>query len=286
MRHAVRPAGLAAIVLAAALACHDSSGTSGNSPDPELTAAVGALDRDEVDAALNALTLPTLLRPLGAGSGSACVPPSSATDADGDGIPDDAIYIFTSPPCRFTNYRGGTLELVGQLRIQDPAPSAAGFGYASTLTALRATYTGPGDNPVTYSVTRNGTRTLTGNVTGFQLTTDLQVVRTFSGLPDAAVDQRWTVQFAPETPLQINQPLPSGTLDVSGTLGWTRGTETLDLTVTTPVPLHYNATCSSGAQRFDAGELQATGTFGGTAGYVRVRWSECGKDPEIRFIAT
>ncbi len=276
-----------ALLLIAALdGCHDSGNNSDLGPSPELTASIAALTRDEALAALDALTLPSLLAPLGAGTDSACVPPSNPADNDGDGIPDDATYIFTAPPCRFTGYRGGTLDLVGELRIQDRAPGAAGFGYDATLIALRATFTAAGDPPNAYSVTRNGTRTLTGTVAGLQLTADLQVVRTFSGLADAAVDQEWTVQFAPESPLKINQPLPSGTLDVAGTLGWTRGAETLDLTVTTPTPLHYNAGCTEDARRIDAGELHASATFEGTAGYVRIRWTGCGKDPEIQFVAS
>lgn len=274
---------LAVLLLAALAACSDS-GSNSSDPDPELTASVGQVTRDEADAALNALSLPTLLTPIGAGTGPACVTPSSTTDADGDGIPDDATWLFTAPPCRFA-YRGGTLDVVGDLRIQDPAPTAAGFGYQATLTALRASFTSGGSNPTTYTVTRNGTRSLSGTVSSLQLTADLQVIRTFTGLPDAAVDESWTVQFTAESPLQINQPLPSGTLDVSGTLGWTRGGQSLDLTVTTPTPLHYNAGCTANTRRIDVGELHAAGTFEGTSGYVRVRWTACGKDPEIRFVA-
>lgn len=275
-----------AIFLIATLAgCNDASTNPGDGPPAELTSSVGTFTRDEASAALDALALPTLLAPPGVDSGVACVPPSSPTDSDGDGVPDDATYIFTAPPCRFTGYRGGTLDLVGELRVQDPAAGTAGFGYASTLVALRATFTPPGESPDAYSVTRNGTRALTGSVTGLQLTADLQVIRTFTGLADAAVDEQWSAQFAPETPLQINKPLPSGTLDIAGTFAWTRGTESLDLTVSTPTPLHYNAGCTDGARRIDAGELRADGTFQGSVGYVRVRWTDCGKDPEIQFVA-
>jgi len=111
------------------------------------------------------------------------------------------------------------------------------------------------------------------------------VVRTFTGQPDGAIDEQWTTAFTPETPLQINQPLPSGTLDISGTLGWTRGLESLDLIVTTPSPLHYDSDCTDTPQRIDDGELHAQGTFDGVPGYVRVRWTECGRDPEIGFVS-
>jgi hypothetical protein len=272
---------LAVLVAAAALtACHDSTSSSPG-PSDEQSAAIGTTAQGQVEASLNTLTLPTLLVPIG--DGPPCATPSTATDSDGDGIPDDATYEFTSPPCHFTGFRGGTLDVVGQLRMQDPTPVAAGFGYQATFTALRYTFTSGGGN-TTYSVTRNGGATLSGSTAGLFFASDLQVVRTFTGQPDAAVDEQWTVTYVPETPLQINQPIPAGTLDVSGTLDWTRGTETFSLTVTTPTPLHY-AACTDTAQRFDAGELRASGTFDGTTGYVRVRWSECGKEPEVRFVA-
>jgi hypothetical protein len=285
MPHASRSRWLTTALLTGLSACGGSSDNSTPGPDAELSASVGAVAGDEADAALNALSLPTLLTPIGATVAAPCATPSSTTDSDGDGIPDDATWILTAPPCRFTGYRGGTLDLVGQLRIQDPSPDAAGFGYAATLTALRATFTTGGDNPTSFSVTRNGTRSLSGTVAGLLLTADLQVIRTFTGLSDAAVDEGWTVKFTADSPLQINEPLPSGTLDVAGTFGWTRGAQSLDLTVTTPTPIHYNAGCTSNTRRFDAGELHAAGTFDGTPGYVRVRWTACGAEPEVTFVA-
>jgi hypothetical protein len=278
-----------AFVLAA---CGDSNdNTVPGGPSSEQVGAVGGTTRDEVEASLNSLTLTTTIEPLGAeassGVGSVgrppCATPSSSTDSDGDGIPDDATYLFTAPPCRFTGFRGATLDIVGQIRIQDPTLTDAGFGFLATLTALRFTYT-PASGSAVYSVTRNGTRALTGSVAGLQLVTDLQVARTFTGQSDAAVDQQWTVSFTPESPLALNQPLPSGTLDVEGTLNWTRGTESFELAVTTETPVHYNAGCSGDSRRIDAGEVRANGTFGDVTGYVRIRWSECGKDPEVRFI--
>lgn len=278
----IPPARGAALALLIALAgCGDSTD---NGNDPSAATDIGEMARDEVEASLDAFTIPTMVAPLGTG-GAGCGSPNSTTDTDGDGVPDDATITFTAPPCRFTGVRGATLDVVGQVRIQDPAPSVAGFGYEATVTALRFTLTGDDSNDPSYSVTRNGFRTLTGSTAGLDLTADLQVVRTFTGQPDGAIDQQWTVTFDPESPLQINQPLPSGVLDVSGSLAWTRGAESLDLTVTTPTPLHYDADCSDTPQRLDEGELRADGTFDGTPGYVRVRWTECGRDPEIRFVA-
>jgi hypothetical protein len=135
-----------AAVITGLAGCHDSQG-SGDGPQAETTTTVAALVRDESAAALDALTLPTLLTPLGTGATTACATPSSTTDGDGDGVPDDATWILVSPPCHFGNYRGGTLDVVGDLRVQDPAPAAAGFGYQSTLTAVRTTFTPPATTP-------------------------------------------------------------------------------------------------------------------------------------------
>jgi hypothetical protein len=128
--------------------------------------------------------------------------------------------------------------------------------------------------------------TLTGSPAGLELSTDLQLVRTFTGLPDAAAEHVWIVGFDPETTLQINQPLPNGSVTVSGTVAWTRGTESFDLTITTTAPLHYSASCAASGQRFDDGELRVSGTYGETPGYVRMVWRDCGEEPQIEFVAT
>ena len=266
----------------------------GVGPADEQTVDIGETLRDEVESALSSLTLGSSLDPIGttqappeAASVVAvpCVSPSSAVDSDGDGVPDDATYLFTAPPCRFTGWRGGTLDIVGSLRIQDPSSTSAGFGYDATLTGLRSRFTSA-DAKVIYDVTRNGTRTLSGSVGGLLLTADLQVIRTFAGHPDAAVDKQWSLNFTPATPLQINAPLPSGTLDIAGTVDWTRGTEHFVLTVTTPTPLQYDAGCIDTVQRISAGVMQASGTFGEEEGIVRVTWRGCGTEPAFSFDST
>ncbi len=281
-----------ALTTLAAVGCGDGLST-GNAVLPNGAADdIGVTARDEVEAAVSALTLPTSVDPLGTAQAPTayspgCVTPSTSADSDGDGVPDDAIYLFTAPPCRFTGWRGGTLDVVGQLRVQDPAPVQPGFGYEGTLTGLRTRFT-TADGKVIYDVTRNGTRVLSGSVSSLLLSTDLQVIRTFAGKPDAAIDQQWTLTYTPEQSLQINLAIPGGTLDFAGTLDWTRGTEHYVLTVTTPTPLHYNNGCTDTVQRFDGGEMRLTGTFadaegGETDGSVVVRWTECGREPGFSF---
>jgi hypothetical protein len=252
---------------------------------------MGATLRDEVEAGLNALTLASALAPVGTTQAALtatsikaapCVTPSAAMDSDGDGIPDDATFTFTAPPCRFTGWRGGTLDIVGQLRVQDPTPTSAGFGYEAALTDLRSRFTSA-NSKVIYDVTRNGTRTLSGSTAGLLLSSDLQVKRNFAGHPDALIDKRWSITYTPAAPLQINAPLPSGALDIAGTADWTRGTEHFALLITTPTPLQYDAGCTDTVQRMKAGELHAAGTFGDLKGFVRILWTRCGEEPSFTF---
>jgi hypothetical protein len=289
-----RPTLLAvAITACAALGCKGEIST-GLGPADGITSDVGISFRDEVEAGVSALTVGSVLDPLGtapaAGTATSlraepCVSPSAVADNDGDGVPDDATYVFTAPPCRFTGWRGGTLDVVGQLRIRDPAPSSAGFGYEATLTGLRSRFTSA-DSKVIYDVTRNGTRSLSGSTAGLLLTTDVQVIRTFAGHPDAVIDKQWALNYTPAAPLLINQPIPSGSLDIAGTADWTRGAEEFTMVITTPTPLQYDAGCTDTVQRIKAGELHAAGTFGDMQGFVRVRWTKCGDEPSFTFETT
>jgi len=271
----------------ATVACRDELNGSNSVLPNGATEDIGATARDEVESALSALTLPSSLDPLGTAQAptsyaQGCVTPSTPADSDGDGVPDDATYLFTAPPCRFTGWRGGTLDIVGQLRIQDPVPGQAGFGYEGTLTGLRTRFT-TAENKVIYDVTRNGTRVLSGSVSSLVLSADLQVIRTFAGKPDAALDKQWTLTYTPERPLQINSPLASGSLDIAGTMDWVRRTEHYVMTVTTPTPLHYNEGCTDTVQRIDRGEMRLSGTFDDVDGAVIVRWEGCGREPSFGF---
>jgi hypothetical protein len=277
---------LAAGALAVALAACGDSTDPDDDPLPDNAAtAVGLTVRDNVEASLDAFFPARLLQPFSTGpADDPCVTPSSSAETDGDGVPDEATYTFTAPPCRYTGVRGFTVDVVGQLRIVDPVPDTPGFGANLSFTELRFSLSAE-DADRNYSFIRNGIVTLTGSPAVLELTTDLQVRRSFTGLSDAAAEHVWTVGFDPETSLQINQPLPSGSVTVSGTVGWSRGNESFDLTLTTATPLHYDASCETDGQRFDEGELRVSGTFGETPGYVSIVWGNCGDDPRIEFVA-
>ena len=284
----MRPCGyllVLAILSAGLTACGDSTDPDDDPLPDNAATAVGLTVRDNVEASLDAFYPARLLQPLTTGAAQdPCATASAPADTDGDGVPDDATYTFTAPPCRYTDVRGFTLDVVGQLRVVDPAPETADFGAVVDFTNFRFTLTAD-DADRNYSVTRNGRVTLTGSPSGLALSSEMQILRTFTGLSDAAVEHVWTVNFDPETTLQINQPPPSGVVTVAGTVNWTRGDETFELTLTTVTPLHYNAACGDTGQRFDEGELAVSGTFGETPGTVHIGWGDCGDDPNIEFVA-
>src|SRR3954451_17130979 len=70
--------------LALAVACGDSGGPdTGPLPD-DATDAIGLTIRDEVEASLDALAVPTQLAPYGVQVDQLCAEPSDPEDTDGD----------------------------------------------------------------------------------------------------------------------------------------------------------------------------------------------------------
>ncbi len=297
---------LAGLALALALAaCSDSSGPGGGSDG--LTAAqaadIGAAASDEVEVSISGITLDETVAPLGAipvpasatGFGSppppvACATLDDPTDTDGDGIPDDGTYTFALPACHFEGVRGGTLDVTGAIGVIDPSPNA--FDYSATLIDFTKVYTNP-EATRSFTAIRNGTRSRTGTANGASLTVNMSIVRQVSGRPEAHIQRNGTVTFTPEggATLAVNQPLPSGFFTLAGSLSWDRGEESFSFTISTPVPLHYNADdpeCLAlpRSERIDSGELRASGVINGKNGYLRVRWTACGVDPEFVWVVT
>jgi hypothetical protein len=291
--------GLAAMGLAAC-----SGTTTPSTPTAGPTASqmteIGLASSDEVDASLSALTITDELSPIGFGpagammSGSvalgpnmlpacATITPNPPVDSDGDGIPDDATITFN---CSHTMHNGGTFSHTGDFRIQDTNPDNA-FDMNQTLTNLEWSYTDPA-GILTFSATRNGTRSRTGTANGASMSEDLTIVRTRPSRPDATIHKTGTVTFTPVdgATLAMHAPLPSGTFTVDGSQSWDRGDEHFSFTVTTVTPLFYDATCTLTHQRLTAGQLRLDGTIHGQVGYLLLTWTACGTPPTREFVPT
>lgn len=267
------------VTLAALLAaCGEvTGGTGGIGPSAgqalELTLAL----EDEVESATAALTVARLGTPPVWTPPAGCPTVQGSADADGDGILDDATLTFTAPPCEVA-FRRGALEVTGVIEILDPN-FANNQGFNLTYDDLTWAYVDSiGDRD--YAATRNGTRSRLGSSNAATLTTDVTIVRQRPNRANTTVTLDLTHSFTAATPgtLLVGQPIPSGSLSIAGTARWQRSTEDWSLTVATPVPLVYDATCGA-SPRLTAGALTLTGTISGQSGVLRFTWSQCGVEP-------
>ncbi|HET8625181.1 MAG TPA: hypothetical protein VFM14_16595 [Gemmatimonadales bacterium] len=280
-----------ALVALALAGCGDDTGPLDDQQVDELGSAL----RDEVETSVAAffprgVLLPFSERQVSTAATLAPLPLCATaspplTSSDDDIIPDSTVFTFTVPPCTYDGVRDGLVEVTGQVEIVDLTPVSTGFDYRARLGDLAYRYVSQ-DLRDTYTVLRNGSRVLSGNGTGLILDQSIQSQRTLAELV-AQANQDWHATFTPATDgsLVVNEPLPDGTILIDGTLAWARAGESFSLDVTTATPLEYDADCVDTPQRIRRGELRGAATFNGQDGYIRLVWTDCGDEPEIRFVA-
>ena len=292
MRRTHRASSVSAAGLVLGLAaCGDSTDPGSSGLSAMETSDIGAAAADEVDQAAAAFTIAGAatgydVRPSGAllvagPHAASCATVDNTTDTDGDGAPDEATYTFALPACSFTGFRGGVLEITGQIVLSDPTPNAPDFNYLATLIDFQFKLISP-DASRTYTATRNGTRALTGNANGLALSNTITTVRTFPSRPDATINHNLLLTFTPDQPgtLVPGQPLPDGTIEKSGTLTFSRNGVSRTFTITTVEPLVWDADCVTD-RKIVSGETHATL---GNGSYIRTVWTGCGEDPERTFV--
>ncbi len=268
-----------ALLLAALLAaCGEvTGGTGGIGPSASQALELTLALEDEVESATAALTVARLGTPPVWTPPAGCPTVQGSTDTDSDGILDNATLTFTAPPCELA-FRRGALQVTGVVEILDPN-FANNQGFNLTYDDLTWAYVDSiGDRD--YAATRNGTRARLGSSNAATLTTGMTIVRQRPGRANATVTLDLTHAFTAATPgtLLVGQPIPSGSLSITGTAGWRRSTEDWSLTVATPVPLAYSAACTV-TPRLTAGVLTLTGTISGESGVLQFNWSQCGVEP-------
>ena len=213
--------------------------------------------------------------------GGGCATVDNTTDTDADGAPDNATFTFALPACTFTGFRGGTLEVTGTINISDPTPNGADLNYLATLADFQFNLISP-FAAGTFTATRNGTRTLSGNAAAVSLSNNIILVRSAPNRADATISHNLLLNFTPTAGgvLALGQPLPNGTFTQSGTFTWSRGSTTRTFAVTTVDPLVWDASCTTD-RKIVAGEIHATLADGG---YIKTVWTGCGEDPTRSFV--
>jgi hypothetical protein len=213
-----------------------------------------------------------------------CPEVRNPTDSDGDGIPDDAVLLFTLPNCRLIDGTD-TLELTGTARLVDPVasppPNPAAFGYVASLDHLRVRFA-PANPDSTALETRTGSEALL--LTPDRLTQghEFTVVREDrSGV--VTVTDGWNAVFAPDSGVALvpGQPLRSGVFVIAGRSTWARDGETLAAEIGTAQPLRYDPSCpEQGPNRFESGEVHARLSAPGQQLLVRIVFADC-REPTV-----
>lgn len=185
---------------------------------------------------------------------------STGNDVDGDTIPDSASY---SIDCTFEE-NGATATVSGSASATDKDDNDPDSGYTIEVTDFRASWTGPGGN--TWSMTMSQSFDLD------RTNGDYAIAYAFDLSGDApgesgSIDRDVDVVYTPDDALD---PFAAGTFDATGTLTLRAGGDVFSFVEETTPTLHYDATC---ADEVDAGSARYSDNRGNT---VTVEIASCG----------
>jgi hypothetical protein len=231
---------------------------------------------DAPEARVQTATLSSVSPLGGLPAGCRTVIAGSLTDSDGDGVPDDVTFQFDPDKCRrsYVLFPNITRSLSGQVRLQDVTPQTKDGSYKETSTNF--TFTEAFKGETTSSEVRNGTRSLVA-LSALSLTRDNDMNTTLERrfLADARLVNRMRFAFTSAGgAVAINQALPKGTLEVTGTVQAARNTNPLQsYTVTTESALQYDPDCNT--QRLVGGAV----VLRSSRGALRITFQACGSAP-------
>lgn len=152
-----------------------------------------------------------------------CVPDQSAgsaTDTDGDGVPDDATLTFTAANCTVYDTATGDAQLIrGVYHIRDTGNNVYGFQVDITDLHVR-NYNGSSPHDFT-DISYNATES--ANVTTTNGTYHLVLHAVIAQGDDSSstgqdVRYDFTDAYAANSAISFPNPLPNGTFTISGTL--------------------------------------------------------------------
>jgi hypothetical protein len=281
---------LACSILTVLAGCSSSNGSS-SGPTPDFTGASTSTS-SEVSASVSSMTMAsgstggafadlrsatTRQRPMvdTAGPNGCGTIVVNATNSQGQ-VTDETIT-YALPACEFTGILGlNSLAVTGSLELMRPDPTM--FNFSSQATNLEFAFTSSG---VTSSETRNGTRQLTATSQILNESNDITTVFQKAGAGVGTLNNGLAFSFTPANgaSLVVGEPLPSGTVEVNGTIGWTpasTGSATDSFTVSTTTPLAYDSSCAkTSASPFDSGELKLVIADGSVKTYAKITWTGC-----------
>jgi hypothetical protein len=272
-----------------------SPGTRVTPRDEEAQAVGDAIDEHTQDLliAFNVQELLLFELPLRAMSGPAVVLPDLSrggcptvdddTDADGDGIPDDAVFTFLGDACAVVVDSVGSFWQSGLVHIVD---SGAAPGYHLTFDDFRVRHEVFGGSD--YSVmTVDGTYDVTATSSTATLVEDVSITleerqdgETVTG--NMAFALRAHFIAAQDEQLDLSIELPSGSLGVEGRVSWSFRETSFSFNVSTEKELLFDAECQEGPE-FLSGEIRAM-LRNGHGAVIDIRYAGCALEPEITLV--
>lgn len=280
---------LVALVAVLALAACGSSGGSNTAGFNDI----GDDFAEDMDAAVDDFTFAGATTPRASAASvdsqalPACVSvsPNPPADADGDGMPNQATLTFTN--CTRVGGAGAVWTLNGSRIFSDPDGSSAtnttsGFDMQIVTPGFVFEKRTPGGTLIK-KMTRNGLRSprLNAGTIRFQHTLTTFVERP-TGQPATNINNLLLV-FTPAAGqvIALNQPLPDGSVNITGSFSHTRGATNYSVNVSTPTALQHSAACAS--QRFVAGQLRLVFAGTGPSGNLDITFNACGTAPTLVF---
>jgi hypothetical protein len=262
---------------------------TGDTTQSEESQAVAEALVSELDTSADALTmtgvsLSSVNSELSAQGRFNCVSVTGdVSDPDGDGVPTAATYAYD---CTNIKYFGVNANITGVATISDPSSDPNVKGFDSEVKDLRLELTGAYKGR-DFTEKRNGTRNPRITPTGLTFQHDLTILRDYQGAYglDRTVlignKLNWVFTPADGSSIVFDQPLPSGTVDTSGTFSFDRDTFDKSFDVTTLTPLQYDATCDQ-LPRYTAGALQVekVSSVKGEA-VITITYTGCGVKPTV-----
>jgi hypothetical protein len=284
---------LAILFVAALLAACNSTNTTPPTDNPDaLTteseavaeALVSELDTSADSLTMTGVSLSSANSQLSAQGKFNCVTATGdVSDPDADGVPTAATYTYA---CNNIQYFGVTANLNGVVNVSDPSTDPNVKGFDSEAKDLRLELSGAYKGR-DFSEKRNGTRNPRITPTGLTFQHDLTVLRDYQGA--YGVDRtvlignklNWTFTPASGSTIVFNQPLPSGTVNASGTFTFDRDESNKAYNVMTTTPLQYDASCQK-LPRYTAGVLQVerSSSVRGDSS-ITMTYTGCGVKPTV-----
>jgi hypothetical protein len=206
-----------------------------------------------------------------------------SSDTDGDGIPNNATFTFTTANCTVVDtVSGSTASVTGTVAFQDTDDNDTFFGYSVGFGQWRYTLTSGGSSAF---IQLNGTTAAdvgTGAVSG----NDHYAVTVGAGSDNLTVSQNWDAAYTPD-PGEVVDPgapsLPAGSFAINGNFGFSGQSQgqsgAWSFGLTTTNALAFDPSCGD-INQLTAGSIQGVISANTAVGFT-IDLQGCGVTPTV-----